>query len=154
MYHIFPFFFLIFHYSNSTLAIRVTTSDHPDGAIHRTYTCAIANGRYFGGGMHVAPDANFSDGLFDVIHFDDISHGQVLCSLSHQIRSGTHIDMNRNVTAERSKVVHVAPVGEGCTTRIEADGEVLAGGLPATFTVCEGAVEMIMPDKMIEAARS
>ena len=32
----------------------------------------IANGRYFGGGMLVAPKSSFSDGLFDVVVVDRV----------------------------------------------------------------------------------
>lgn len=32
----------------------------------------IANGKYFGGGMNVAPDADFCDGLFDVVTVDRV----------------------------------------------------------------------------------
>ena len=33
----------------------------------------IANGRYFGGGMQIAPDADPADGLFDVVAVGDLA---------------------------------------------------------------------------------
>ena len=33
----------------------------------------IANGRYFGGGMKIAPDADPPDGLFDVVALGDLT---------------------------------------------------------------------------------
>ena len=38
----------------------------------------VANGRYIGGGMLVAPNADTSDGLFDVIYVDAVSKLQIL----------------------------------------------------------------------------
>ena len=33
---------------------------------------AVANGQYFGGGMHIAPEAELDDGLFDVVGIEGI----------------------------------------------------------------------------------
>jgi len=41
------------------------------------YLFAVANGKYFGGGMKVAPDAVLDDGEFSVITFEDVSVMQV-----------------------------------------------------------------------------
>ncbi len=38
----------------------------------------VANGRYIGGGMLVAPNAETSDGLFDVVYVDAVSRLQIL----------------------------------------------------------------------------
>lgn len=41
----------------------------------------VANGKYFGGGMLVAPDANVKDGLFDVIVVNSMSKWELLGAL-------------------------------------------------------------------------
>jgi YegS/Rv2252/BmrU family lipid kinase len=38
----------------------------------------VANGRYYGGGMLVAPDANPSDGLFDLVYVDAVDRRRIL----------------------------------------------------------------------------
>jgi diacylglycerol kinase family enzyme len=38
----------------------------------------VANGRYYGGGMLVAPDAVTSDGLFDVVYVDAVDRLRIL----------------------------------------------------------------------------
>ena len=51
---------------------------------------AIANGRFFGGGMMVAPEAQLDDGLFDVVVFEKMGLLEFL-RLSNTIYSGRHI---------------------------------------------------------------
>ncbi len=38
----------------------------------------VANGRYIGGGMLVAPEAKLSDGLFDIAYVDAVRKTQIL----------------------------------------------------------------------------
>ena len=52
------------HYRNKRVRIRVDGRDLPDGEY---LIGAVANGRIFGKGMKVAPDAELDDGLFDAV---------------------------------------------------------------------------------------
>lgn len=95
----------------------------------------VAIGRVFGGGMRVTPNADPSDGLFDVqVHFGtklDYVRGLP------KVYKGTHIPHPR-IREERAATVHIEcePVG-----LIEADGEVL-GHTPATFRVLPAALRL------------
>jgi len=51
---------------------------------------AVANGRFFGGGMMVAPNALVDDGLMDVVVLKDMSSIDFI-RLSRRIYSGSHI---------------------------------------------------------------
>jgi len=51
---------------------------------------AVANGRFFGGGMMVAPDARIDDGMLDVVVFKDLSTADFI-RLSKKIYTGSHI---------------------------------------------------------------
>ena len=54
---------------------RITFDDGPVTE-QAVYTAAIANGRFFGGGMKIAPEAELDDGRFDVVLIGDVSLDQ------------------------------------------------------------------------------
>lgn len=51
---------------------------------------SVANGQYIGGGMHVAPLADSSDGLFDVLYVDEIARWRIPFLLAGFI-GGSHL---------------------------------------------------------------
>jgi YegS/Rv2252/BmrU family lipid kinase len=104
-------------------------------------TVAIANGRYFGGGMMVAPNAIPDDGLFDAIIMAASDKARAVADLQ-QIYSGEHLK-NPAVRAMRARKIVAAPVAEnkGRAVLIEADGESV-GKLPATFEILPGALNL------------
>jgi YegS/Rv2252/BmrU family lipid kinase len=97
-----------------------------------------ANGRYFGGGMHVAPHARPDDGLLDVVVVPDLPKLRLLASL-HTLYLGTHLAV-RGVFERRGRRLEAEPLGEPPAT--ELDGEPL-GGLPACYEVLSGAVRVV-----------
>ena len=100
-------------------------------------TVHICNGRFSGGGMLFAPDADLDDGLFDVVVMGDFSIRHLLKSFS-LLYSGAHIDHPLVKVFRTSKVE-----ARGDTTFcLEVDGET-PGQLPATFEVIPGALPMI-----------
>ncbi len=116
-----------------------------DGGPPRRLTVAnfcVANARYFGGGMKVAPEALLDDGQFDVISIGDLSALKILAN-AHKLYRGTHLDMNEVHTA-RAKVVTVSPARKGEEVAIEIDGE-LPGRLPATFEILPKALRVRCP---------
>lgn len=95
----------------------------------------VAIGRVFGGGMRVAPEADPSDGRFDVqVHFG--SKADYVRAIP-KVYKGTHLPHPR-VQEERAHTVEVT-----CTPRglIEADGE-LVGHTPATFRTLPAALRL------------
>lgn len=53
---------------------------------------AVANGQYYGGGFHIAPDAIVDDGQLDVCVIDAVNRWRILHKLIHVIR-GTHAQL-------------------------------------------------------------
>ncbi|MEM9490297.1 MAG: YegS/Rv2252/BmrU family lipid kinase, partial [Myxococcota bacterium] len=54
--------------------VHITFDGEPDDSLDMTINMvAVANGRYFGGGMFIAPDAELDDGYFDVVALGDIT---------------------------------------------------------------------------------
>jgi YegS/Rv2252/BmrU family lipid kinase len=114
-------------------------SDRVEATIN---TVAVANGRYFGGAMKVAPDAEVDDGVFDVIAMGDFGFGDLLKS-GRRLYSGTHLSMDK-VTSRRARVVEAEPVDPGAVVELDVDGE-CPGQLPARFEIVPGALWMVVP---------
>jgi len=97
-----------------------------------------ANGRYFGGGMHVAPHARPDDGLLDVVVVPDLPKLRLLAALPTLYR-GTHLRVP-GVLERRGRRLE-AEAGEA-RVETELDGEPL-GVLPACYEVLPGAVRVL-----------
>jgi diacylglycerol kinase (ATP) len=114
-------------------------SDRVEATIN---TVAIANGKFFGGAMKVAPDAEPDDGLFDVIALGDLGFGDVLTS-SRRIYKGTHLAMDK-VTSRRARIVEAEPIDPAAVVELDVDGEA-PGRLPAKFELLPGALWFVVP---------
>ncbi|MFN7975625.1 MAG: diacylglycerol kinase family protein [Acidobacteriota bacterium] len=101
---------------------------------------AIANCRYFGGGMKIAPDADPSDGLLDVVIVHDMPKARLFANL-HRIYAGTHVGVPGVKVARARTVAASAVTGE---MPLNLDGE-QPGMLPATFRVAPGALAVCVP---------
>jgi YegS/Rv2252/BmrU family lipid kinase len=121
-------------------AVRIHTDSGLD-EIARIATVAIANGRYFGGGMMVAPDAKPDDGLFDVVIIGSSPKAKAMADMK-LLYTGQHVN-RPNVRVVRAHKVVAAPVAEtkGRPVFIEADGENV-GKLPATFEILPRALNL------------
>ncbi len=51
----------------------------------------LANGRFFAGGMQIAPTASVCDGMFDVFVLDDVAKHTLLLSLLPKVYRGKHV---------------------------------------------------------------
>jgi diacylglycerol kinase (ATP) len=99
----------------------------------------VANGRWHGGGMKLAPDADACDGLFDVVLIGDVTKLDFVTT-SPKLYSGGHVGHPR-VDVLRGAVLTV----DGASPLpLELDGEV-AGTTPARFEVVPGALRLRVP---------
>jgi YegS/Rv2252/BmrU family lipid kinase len=99
----------------------------------------IANARYFGGGMKIAPDAKLTDGRFDVISIGDLGALKIIAS-APRIYLGSHLSMPQ-VSHVLAKRVMVRAADSTTNVNLEIDGE-LPGRLPATFQIVPGALSV------------
>ena len=98
---------------------------------------ACANGRYFGGGMKIAPAARVDDGELDLVVVGQVSKARLIAQLPLLYR-GTHIG-HPEVSVQRAKKIEAeAPPGQ---VWLDVDGEAL-GTLPATIEVLPGAITL------------
>jgi YegS/Rv2252/BmrU family lipid kinase len=121
--------------------VRLRLDDGP--ALERTVNnVAVANARYYGGGMKIAPDADFGDGVFDVVVVGDLNTFEMARGLK-KIYDGTHVDgSNPKIEVYRARRVHAEPAQPGQSVLIDMDGE-QPGRLPATFEILPGAIRLV-----------
>jgi diacylglycerol kinase (ATP) len=107
----------------------------------RTALVVAANGRYFGSGMMIAPDAAIDDGLFDVLVYRAESKLRMILDFN-LIYRGAHISLPR-VMLKRCRWVEIEPLGDATVNSaiIEVDGE-SPGRIPARFEVLPGALTL------------
>ena len=116
----------VFTHPNQSIRFRI--DDGPEEEICSRLGL-LANGRYFGGAMHAAPEAELDNGLLDLLMLKEISVAKFLWHLP-KIYKGTHLKIPeiffqkvRKFTAESSEQVI-----------LDIDGE-SPGYLAATFEV-------------------
>ena len=100
---------------------------------------AVANGRYFGHAICVAPDAQISDGQFQVAIFGDLSVWDYLKNLG-KLKKGVKIHHPEVCYHDTQEIVLES--AESCG--IEADGEYV-GLAPATITLMPKAISFLSP---------
>ena len=123
------------HYRNAAMRIRMDSDPELDQPV-----CAfvVANGRFFGGGMKVAPNAVLDDGCFDAVCLGDFQLADFLLN-GLRLYRGTHLSMEK-VWMRRVRTVSVHardPVP------IDIDGDGL-GCTPAEITVAPQRISVIV----------
>lgn len=103
------------------------------------YLIAAANGRFYGGGMMIAPGADPADGLFDICIIRSMPRPRLIANLS-KVYSGGHVDdpfvemrRGRQITVETDRPV-----------QCQADGEIVAAS-PIQFRVSAHKIRAACP---------
>ncbi len=101
-----------------------------DGVEHEVEAnlIAVANTKFFGGGMKIAPEAELNNGQLDVVIIGPAPR-VAFAAVLPMVFSGRHVK-SRYVTIHRATTVQVS----GTDIDLRADGEDY-GSLPATLTV-------------------
>ena len=97
---------------------------------------AVANGPAFGGGMRVAPDASYDDGLLDVVILHRVSRAEFV-RVFPKVFKGTHVSHPRVEIVRGRRIRLEAP---GIVT--QADGERFEP-LPLDLEVVPGALAVV-----------
>lgn len=120
--------------------VRITIDDgEPVEA--RVALVVAANGRFFGAGMMVAPDAALDDGQFDIVILRAAGKLGLIRDIG-LLYGGRHRN-HPAVTILRGRKLAVEPLAGGGGERmvVEADGEA-PGRIPATFEILPGALTL------------
>lgn len=105
----------------------------------RMFDVIVANGKFFGGGMKICPDAEPDDGLFDVVTIGDVTKRDLMVTMP-KIYRGTHLP-HPKAEALRGRVVTIEtdePVP------VQLDGE-QPGTTPARLEVLPAALRLRVP---------
>jgi YegS/Rv2252/BmrU family lipid kinase len=115
--------------------VKFTVDGGPLEQAHVT-TLAVANGKYFGGGMKVAPGADVSDGLFDVTLWSGYGVSDFVLK-SAGVYSGAHVKWKGTRTLTCKELVATSDED----VLIDCDGE-QPGRLPCKMTVLPAAIRL------------
>ncbi|HEX8495279.1 MAG TPA: diacylglycerol kinase family protein [Pyrinomonadaceae bacterium] len=121
--------------------VRVQIDELPERRLTLTNLC-IANARYFGGGMKIAPKALLDDNCFDIIVINNMSALEIAVN-APRLYLGKHLSLEQ-VQHGRARRVVARPASLDERVAIEVDGELL-GHLPATFEVVPAALRVRCP---------
>ena len=120
--------------------VRITVNDRTWE--QRVLLIAAANGRFYGGGMRIAPDAEPDDGMLDVCVADELGRFAIYRALPRLIK-GTHISM-KEVAMHRAAKLELdfsEPV------MVQLDGDLLPGSSLNHFAIqiLPAALRVITP---------
>lgn len=87
------------------------------------YVVVVANGTTFGHGMTIAPNADMTDGLFDVVLIETMPRVKALAAL-RKVYDGSHLSVS-GVHHRRATTVEI--VSDGPPLDLDLDGEHAAG---------------------------
>ena len=118
--------------------VLLELEDEPARRIPVTTIC-LNNGRFFGGGMKIAPEASLVDGRLDVIVVEKLSVLEIL-SKGPLLYAGAHLGLPE-VHHQRTRVARAWPRDSKVRIPLEVDGE-SPGTLPARFEVCPRALRV------------
>jgi diacylglycerol kinase (ATP) len=105
----------------------------------RMHDVVVANGKFFGGGMKICPEAEPDDGLFDVLLIGDLTKRDLLLTLPKTYR-GRHLP-HPKAELLRGAVVEI---GADEPLPVELDGE-QPGTTPVRFEIVPRALRLRVP---------
>lgn len=105
----------------------------------RLFDVVVANGRFFGGGMKICPDAEPDDGLFDVLTIGDVTKRDLVQTMP-KIYRGTHLP-HPKAELLRGRTVSIESDG---VLAIQLDGE-QPGTTPVRLEVLPRALRLRVP---------
>jgi len=123
------------------VTVRVRIDEKEEKTLN-TINFAVANSRFFGGGMKIAPDACLNDGFFDIVNIGDMKTAKILLN-AYTLYNGSHLNLSE-VKHTKAKRVEVKAADSNTEIHLETDGE-LPGKLPAVFEIVPEALKVRVP---------
>ena len=121
-------------FKNPSVRVRVDGATWLEGP---SMTVALGNGKFFGGGMMIAPAADPSDGKLEVVSLGDLSRRQAV-GLTSKVYAGTHVQA-QGVTVTRGERIEAEAMHAWAEVLIDVDGE-QPGKLPLVATIHRAAL--------------
>ena len=120
---------------------RVEVSVDGERRSGRMHDVVVANGRYFGGGMQICPDAKPDDNVFDVLLIRDVTKMDLVKTMP-KIYRGTHLP-HPKADLLRGRTV---AVDSEIPLPVQLDGE-QPGTTPARFEIVPRALRLRVPQR-------
>jgi len=134
-----------FTFKNKTVRIKTDCEDEKFQDIEANIrVVAVANGKFYGGGMQIAPYAQPDDGLLDVVIVKDMNSIETLKNLPLLYKGEKGVEQAKKtgkVLYFRAKKVEVF---EADNLMIEMEGEV-PGHTPKYFEIIPKSIDFIVP---------
>jgi diacylglycerol kinase family enzyme len=121
-------------YKNASVRVKVDGKAWYEGPV---FNVAVANGRFFGGGMMIAPHADPSDGRFEIVAMTDLTRLDVV-KLTSRIYQGAHLGAD-GVQVTSGTRVEAEPIHPWASVLLDVDGE-QPGKLPLKASLLKGAL--------------
>ena len=123
-------------WQNTQVTVELDDGVRREGAMHDVI---VANGRWHGGGMKLAPDARQDDGLLDVVLIGDVNKLDFLTT-APKLYSGRYLSHPKVELLRASSVA----ISADAPLPLEVDGEPI-GTTPARFEVVHAALRLRVP---------
>jgi YegS/Rv2252/BmrU family lipid kinase len=123
-------------WQNTRVTVELEDGVRREGQMHDVI---VANGRWHGGGMKLAPDARQDDGVFDVVLIGDVTKLDFLTT-APKLYSGRYLSHPKVEPLRSSSVA----IGADEPLPLEIDGEPI-GTTPARFAVVPAALRLRVP---------
>ena len=135
--------------SHEPFSARLTfpDGDHEPVEHERLLQVAVGNGRFYGGGMVVAPESGIDDRNLDVYAIE-LGRHRDLIGVARYLKSGDFI-RNESVTQYRTERVRLETDPE---LAVNIDGEVVTR-TPQDFSVAHNALKVLVPPDSSAARR-
>ena len=121
---------------NTQVSVELDGGVRREGPLHDVI---VANGRFHGGGMKLAPDARQDDGLFDIVLIGDVTKLD-FATTSPKLYSGRYLSHPKVELLQSS----TAAIDAASPLPLEVDGEPI-GTTPARFEVVPAALRLRVP---------
>jgi YegS/Rv2252/BmrU family lipid kinase len=136
-----------FHHKPFSAKLTFPDGEHPPATFGRLLQVAIGNGRFYGGGLAVAPEANIDDRTLDV-YAVELGRKRDLFGVVRYLKSGEFIHNASVHYYETSKVrLETDP-----PLPINVDGELVAKS-PEIFSLAPEALNVLVPEGSAAALR-
>ena len=121
-------------YQNKNMKIEVDGSLVHNG---KTLVAIVANGQYFGGGMHITPNAKIDDSIFEIVILGDLGKFKIVRNI-YRLYNGT-ISTHPQVKCVRGREIKISSSEK---VLIESDGDYI-GCSPVTFNMQPQSINLV-----------
>lgn len=133
--YILGIFYTVFNYKSFKSKININGQEHDKS----TLLLAVANGKYYGGGMKIAPSANIFTNSFEIYHIDEAKPLRII-KLFPTLIKGKH-DSLKEV---QNYITNKLSIHSDQSFMLNIDGEI-EGVKKAEFSLIEDGIDIIVP---------